>query len=134
MWFGRISFRTAARLSAATRPLTRALIEPLEQRRLLSAGSPFGGSYAPVPGRIEAENFDLGGEGVAYHDTTAANEGGKYRTSEGVDIESTTDAGAGYDVGWTHAGEWMKYSVNVGASGNYIFDVRVANYGAGGAF
>src|SRR5262249_41538979 len=28
---------------------------------------PFGGTPAAIPGRIEAENFDTGGEGVAFH-------------------------------------------------------------------
>ena len=31
---------------------------------------PFGGAPRPVPGTIEAEDFDDGAEGVAYHDTT----------------------------------------------------------------
>ena len=34
--------------------------------------------------RIQAENFDTGGEGVAYHDTDTANSGGQYRATEGV--------------------------------------------------
>ena len=46
----------------------------------------YGGKAWPVPGTIEAENFDLGGEGVAYHDTTrATNTGGRYR-KDAVDI------------------------------------------------
>lgn len=53
---------------------------------LPAVNTPFGGTAIGLPGRIEAENFDNGGEGVAYHDTTpTANEGGAYR-SEGVDI------------------------------------------------
>lgn len=34
---------------------------------------PFGGVPATVPGLIEAENFDYGGNGVGYSDTTPAN-------------------------------------------------------------
>ena len=68
--------------------------------------------------RIQAENFDTGGEGVAYHDTDAANSGGQYRPSEGVDIETTTDAGGGSNVGWVNGGEWLEYTVNVAAGGN----------------
>lgn len=37
---------------------------------------PYLGSTAVVPGTIEAEAFDYGGEGVSYHDTTAGNSGG----------------------------------------------------------
>src|SRR5258708_20942217 len=71
----------------------------------LSSEAPFGGTAWAVPGKVEAENFDTGGEGVAYHDNEAANQGGQYRTSDGVDIEATTDTGAGYNVGWTATGE-----------------------------
>src|SRR6185312_12654260 len=44
---------------------------------------------------FEAENFDKGGEGVAYHDNTAGNAGGQYRTTEDVDIVA---GGTGYIV------------------------------------
>jgi hypothetical protein len=88
----------------------------------------------PLAQTIQAEDFDKGGEGVAYHDTTPQNEGGQYRTSEGVDIEKTTDVGGGYDVGWTHTGEWMNYTVQATTGGQYDFDARVANFGAGGSF
>ena len=95
---------------------------------------PFGGTPASIPGPFQAENFDLGGQLVAYYDTTAGNSLGKYRTTEDVDIESTTDSGGGYDIGKTKPGEWLKYSVNVTATGSYDFQARVANIGAGGAF
>jgi hypothetical protein len=39
-----------------------------------------------VPGTVQAEDFNNGGENVAYHDLDAANNGNTYRTSEGVDI------------------------------------------------
>ena len=41
-----------------------------------------------------------------------------------VDIEAASSGG--YDVGWLAAGEWLKYSVNVSAAGNYTAQVRVA--------
>jgi hypothetical protein len=82
---------------------------------------------------VQAENFDEGGAGVAYVDTTSGNSGGKYRTSD-VDIESTTDTGGGYDVGWVAAGERLNYSVNVATAGVYDIEVRVASAGAGGTF
>ncbi len=97
-------------------------------------GNPYSGTPAPIPGTIQAENFNTGGEGVAYHDSDTTNSGGQYRTSEGVDIEATTDTGAGYNVGWTAAGEWMKYTVNVASSGTYNLNFRVASAQAGGTF
>jgi len=50
--------------------------------------SPYTGTPFAAPGSFEAENFDLGGEGVAYHDAVAGNAGGQYRTAEDVDIIS----------------------------------------------
>src|SRR5690349_19409651 len=49
------------------------------------SGTPYTGTAITLPGRIEVENYDNGGEGVAYHDTTATNDGGAYR-AEGVDV------------------------------------------------
>jgi Malectin domain/Carbohydrate binding module (family 6)/Transmembrane protein 131-like N-terminal len=93
--------------------------------------SPYGGTAATIPGIIQAENYDNGGEGIAYHDTDAANLGGAYR-NDGVDIEST--GAGGYDVGWVKAGEWINYTVNVTTAGNYIFQPRVACLSTGGTF
>jgi hypothetical protein len=97
-------------------------------------GNPYSGSPYAIPGKVEAENYNTGGEGVAYHDTDSTNNGGQYRPSDGVDIEASTDTGGGYNVGWTAGGEWMKYTVNVASSGTYNFDFRVASAQAGGAF
>lgn len=97
------------------------------------SNAPFGGTPAAVPGTVQAEDFDNGGEGVAYHDTAADNRGGAYR-STGVDIEATTDTGAGFNIGWTKTGEWLKYTVDVTTSGTYTLETRVANIGAGATF
>jgi endoglucanase len=96
--------------------------------------SPYGGTAWPIPGTIQAENFDLGGEGIAYHDSDATNNGAQYRLSDGVDIEATTDAGGGYDVGWTYPGEWMQYMVNVTEAGIYTLQARVASILTGQTF
>ena len=37
---------------------------------------PYGGIPASVPGKIEAEEFDTGGEGLAYSDSNTENKGG----------------------------------------------------------
>jgi beta-glucanase (GH16 family) len=85
-----------------------------------------------VPGRIEAEHFDLGGDGIAYSDTEARNIGLEMRASEGVDIEYTADAGRGYNVGWIEVGEWLRYTVDVLEPGVYEVAARVASEQAGG--
>ncbi len=93
--------------------------------------TPYGGTRWAVPGTIQLENYDNGGAGVAYHDTTAGNSGGAYR-GDSVDIEGATEGGA--NVGWTQAGEWLNYSINVPTAGTYTINVRVASNGGGGSF
>src|SRR5262249_54738641 len=65
--------------------------------------APFGASAFSVagdsPSTLEAENFDHGGQGVAYNDATPdVNTGGAYRPDEGVDIKPTTDSGGGFRI------------------------------------
>ncbi len=77
--------------------------------------------------RIEAEDFDSGGEGVAYHDTTSQNEGRAYRTNEGADIETSKDpGGGGYVLSFMRGGEWWNYSIRVQDPGEYQLKLRVA--------
>ncbi|MBW8889775.1 MAG: carbohydrate-binding protein [Fibrobacteres bacterium] len=94
----------------------------------LSGGST--GTPIALPGRIQAEDYKAGGEGVGYHDLSAGNAGGKYRT-DNVDIEATTDAGGGYNVGWIDPGEWLAYDVAVGKAGLYTLTLRMASATAG---
>jgi beta-glucanase (GH16 family) len=94
--------------------------------------SPFGGQARVIPGRIEAEDFDEGGEGVAYHDCDAANQGGAYRPGEGVDIQACGEGG--FNVGWMCANEWIEYTVDVPTGGLYRLDARVASQSSGGTF
>jgi len=91
---------------------------------------PTTGSLPAVPGRIEAENYNSGGEGVGYHDTTAGNEGGVYRFDD-VDIRTNSDGGTGYNLKAVRAGEWLAYSINVASTGTYSIDLRVASNGGG---
>ncbi|MDB5769408.1 MAG: carbohydrate binding module family protein [Collimonas fungivorans] len=99
-----------------------------------AAGSPYGGTAWQLPGTVQAENFDTGGQNVGYFNAANTNQGGQYRSAEGVAIEASTDTGAGYDVGWTTAGEWLNYTVNVTTAGSYTAQVRVASLGQGGSF
>jgi beta-glucanase (GH16 family) len=95
---------------------------------------PFPGSPFMLPTKIEAEDFDLGGEGIAYHDAYGGNQGGQYRTTEDVDIENCYDTGGGYSVGWIVTDEWMEYTVNVPVAGEYTIETRVSSLSAGGVF
>jgi beta-glucanase (GH16 family) len=91
----------------------------------LAAEGPFGGTPAPIPGTVQAENYDTGGQGVAYNATSTNGTGNSYR-SDGIDLEATTDTGGGFDLGWTAAGQWFKYTVNVAKAGTYTVTFRVA--------
>ena len=86
----------------------------------------------PLPGRIQAEAYRNGGQGVGYNDLTPTNnQGGQLRPADGVDIETTGDAGGGYNVGWIQAGEWLAYDVNVASTGAYNLTARLAANAAG---
>jgi hypothetical protein len=65
----------------------------------------------PIPGIIQAEN---------------------YTNMLGIQIENTTDTGGGLNVGYTDAGDWMDYAVNVQTAGAYTVSFRVASLAATG--
>jgi len=86
---------------------------------------PFGGKAVEIPGKIEAENFDVPGSGKENKtysendadDRGAEGNGGKsYREGTGVDIYKKA---TGYVVGYNEEGEWLEYSVNVKEAGDY---------------
>ncbi len=94
--------------------------------------APYYGSPLAVPGTIQAQWFDHGGEGVAYHDCDAANQGGAFRTDEGVDLASSNEGN--YYVGWLCDDEWIAYTLDAGDTAAYIVEVRVASESTGGTF
>jgi hypothetical protein len=111
--------------------------------------SAYQGGPQVIPGRVQCAYYDLGGEGVAYHDTDARNNGSgrlnpangmylnEFRLNEGVDTSYTKfhDAidnnpfdlvqpteGQLY-VGWTTPGEWFNMTVAVKRAGVYTIDL-----------
>lgn len=66
-----------------------------------------------IPGKVEAESFS---------------------SMNGIQLESTSDAGGGQDVGWQDNGDYMNYNVNVGSSGTYTVNFRVATMFGGAQF
>lgn len=90
---------------------------------------PYGGTPHAIPGTIEFEDFDVGGNGFAYFDEDAGTNvdpAPNFRTDEDVDIETCTDDGGGYNLGWTAAGEWLEYTVNVASAGTYNIVIRAS--------
>ncbi|MGC2401215.1 MAG: hypothetical protein WA510_15585 [Acidobacteriaceae bacterium] len=113
--------------------------------------SRYQGGAQKVPGRVLCAYYDLGGEGVAYHDTDAKNHGSgelnpadgtylnEFRIHEGVDTSYTK-----FDrkpnpiddnpfvkvvpprelpyVGWTEPGEWFNITVEAAQAGTYVAD------------
>jgi YVTN family beta-propeller protein len=95
-------------------------------------------TYTPVvlgqPLRIQAEDFDEGGEGVAYHDAEEINlgefvSGLHYRTT-GVDIEPSQDTDGTPSIGWITSGEWLRYTTVLSA-GSYNINFRAGTPSAG---
>lgn len=85
--------------------------------------APYTGTPISLPGTIEAENYDVGGEGVSYHDAEAENKGNQFRT-DGVDIAGSAGA---YQIGWTINGEWLEYTVQIENAASYKIEASVAS-------
>ena len=109
-----------------------------------------------IPGKVQCEYYDVGGEGIAYHDSDSVNSGSgklnpadgtylnEFRMSEAVDISYTKDGGVDDNeynfvqpemkqlyVGWTEPGEWTNYTVNVQQSGTYFIGLMYTANGDG---
>ncbi len=104
-----------------------------------------------IPGMVFCAYYDLGGEGVAYHDSDSKNNGSgglnpangsylnEFRMGEGVDTSYTkfnkstqiddnpynkvTPAADLLYVGWTEPGEWFNITVNAAEAGDYSADL-----------
>ena len=113
-------------------------------------------SIQQIPGKIQCERYDLGGEGIAFHDTDTLNSGSGrlnrgidylslFRKDEAVDVSFTKfhdsidnskyniidpNEGQLY-VGWTEPGEWIKLTVDVEESGVYTIGLMYTSNGDG---
>ena len=119
-------------------------------------GGPWGGKAQQIPGRVECELYDTGGEGIAYHDSDSINSGSgrlnpvngdplnEFRMNEAVDISYTKgnaidnnpynlvepEPGKLY-TGWTVPGEWINYSVTVRETDLYTLGIMYTASGDG---
>ena len=91
----------------------------------------YGGTIRNIPGKIEAEDYDIGANGITYYDNYAGNYSGKYRNDD-VDIDTCSEGG--YNVDYIAAGEWLTYTVNIQYSGIYTLQARVSAIAAGKKF
>jgi hypothetical protein len=95
--------------------------------RIVPAQTPFGGTPRTLPGTIHAGDFDEGGEQIGYHDITVGCHGScDYRLA---------DVDRWEKIVWnTGTGEWLKYTVDVTATGTYTLAFRVAAEEGGAIF
>ena len=109
-----------------------AVVSGVQHAAYAATEAPYGGTAAAVPGTVQAANYDTGGQGLAYSVTSVNGSANSYR-SDGVDLETTADTadngppGIAYDMGWTNAGQWFKYTVQVATAGSYTVSFRVAS-------
>jgi hypothetical protein len=93
-----------------------------------TVNTPYKDTYHPVPGSIEAENFDEGPENVAFCNiapaskTKLASSVNKYRQTP-VELKKIADKTV---IPFIKPGEWWKYSVDVKQEGNYAIDLSYA--------
>ncbi|WP_445585761.1 family 43 glycosylhydrolase [Sunxiuqinia sp. A32] len=98
-------------------------IQMVEQTR--EHGTAYLDQAHSIPGIIQLEDFDVGGQGIAYSDKDEQNAGNSYRESEGVDVEENSSGN--YNIGFTNGGEWMEYTVNVAETANYQMQLAAAS-------
>lgn len=117
----------------------------------------YSGGPQKIPGKVECAYYDRGGEGVAYHDIDAKNNGSgglnpadgtylnEFRKDEGVDISYTKFRdqidNSPYNVvpppenllyvGWTEPGEWFNVTVETQRAGNYSADLLFTSRSGG---
>lgn len=84
--------------------------------------APYKDTAMKIPGKVEVENYDIGGPGKSFLDKDDDNKGGEYR-EDAVDIVKAVD---GYAIGYTQEGEWLEYTVNIDREQEYALQVRYA--------
>ncbi|MES2387336.1 MAG: carbohydrate-binding protein [Bacteroidota bacterium] len=83
-----------------------------------------------IPGTIQAEDYDNGGQNTGYFDNTTGNQGGAGTRADDVDLEACSEGG--FNVSNIAVGEWLRYTINVAATGKYDLVLRTAAAGTQG--
>ena len=113
------------------------LLQSYPQRVTVEANTapvqaPFENRAMTIPGALEVERYDAGGQDLAYSDNEPANLGGAGRQNEGVDVGF--GPGGSQHVGYIVQGEWLEYTVTVEESGAYELSGNFASLPGGGGF
>lgn len=77
-----------------------------------------------IPGRIQAEDYDKGGEGVGHHDTDIEDKGKSTYRDDSVDMETSAEV---TNISHVVAGEWWKWTIEEVTAGKYRFGVTAAS-------
>jgi hypothetical protein len=93
-------------------------------------GTPYQGEWRIVPGTVEAEDFNEGGQGIAYWDNTRGNKYSQYRPHDWVDINLNRRYSIIY-VTDTESKEYINYSFEVSESGLYSIDFVIGSVAVG---
>ena len=87
-------------------------------------GTPYKGPHH-IPGTLEAEDFDEGGQNVAYYESDTKPADASYRGEHAVDVRADGNASGNYYIGDVQPGEWMCYTIDVGEDGAYSIDTYI---------
>lgn len=136
VYSGLMELATYAKLENTT--IQRDVIDAMIRQPFSAESKPFKNHVVKNNSVINAVDYDLGRNGVAYFDTdtadyhiskakhTGGNKGRTYR-NDGVDIAKDHAAYEAYYVNNIEAGEWLTYTFNLEKSGNYTLKLRVAS-------
>jgi endoglucanase len=118
----------------------RDVVDAMFRQVAVDEAVPFKSHIISGKALIQAVDYDMGMQRVAYYDkdtasyrytpgvNTVGNRGRVYR-NDGVDIQSGKD---GYYVSNIEDGEWLQYTVNVAKTGNYNIQFQTASDSADG--
>lgn len=107
------------------------VFDPIAFARPYTAPFVIKGGIGQVSDMIPAALYDQGGEGVAYHDDGGKDGVGDFRQGENVDVGNYTPRSV---VGWCNTGEWLTYSVNIEADGEYELNTLLGCPGDDGRY
>ena len=116
----------AKNLSKGKNDVTFTPVEPEPQL-------PFKGKVREIPGKIEAEDFDVPGKGVnedgttnaSYSDDSENHGDSDYRKDDAPAVDLYNKA-TGVIVGYNQTGDWLEYTVNIAEAGDYTMTASVA--------
>lgn len=101
--------------------------------------TPFKGQPIAIPGKIEAEDFDIPGVGrnedgssnYSYNVGDAGHGNSDYRKGEAPNLY---ESGSGVVIGYNQTGNWYEYTIDVAEAGTYTVYAAVASANSTSSF